>query len=61
MAEIIEDIFCPMMKKVIELGYCVELQWIADDAIYPTTDEKFLTDKDFAICKKCKKRIDPTL
>lgn len=61
MSEIIDDVFCPMMKKMIEIGYCVELQWIADDEIFPTADEEYLTNEDFAICKKCKKRIDPAL
>lgn len=61
MAKVVEDVFCPMLKRIIELGYCCELQWIADDSIIPTEDEKYLTEDDYAICKQCKKRIDPSL
>lgn len=61
MAEIINDVYCPMMKKEIETGYCDELQMIADDAIKPTRDEENLTKEDFEICYGCKKRIDPSL
>lgn len=61
MAEIINDVFCLMMKKTIETGYCDELQMIADDAIEPTEDEENLTNEDFEVCKNCKKRIDPAL
>lgn len=61
MAEIIYDVMCPMLKRQIETGYCDELQMIADDAITPTEDEKHLTEKDFLVCRNCKKRIDPAL
>lgn len=61
MAEIIENVFCPMMHRTIETGYCDELQWIADGSITSTPDEEHLTEDDFKICKKCKKRIDPSL
>ena len=59
--EITNEVNCPMMKKIIDLGYCIELQMVADKDIKPTDDEKHLTDKDFVICKNCKKRIDPAL
>lgn len=61
MAKVINNVVCPMIKKEIELGYCVELQWIADGDVKPTKDEECLTKKDFEICKNCKKRIDPAL
>ena len=61
MAKIIENVECPMMKCIIETGYCDELQWIADGGVKPTKDEEHLTEKDFNICKRCKKRIDPAL
>ncbi len=61
MAEIVDDVFCPIMRKTIEIGYCVEIQWIADGMVIPTDDEKHLTDNDFQICQNCKKRIDPAL
>jgi hypothetical protein len=61
MSGMIENVFCPMMKTVIETGYCDELQMIADDAITPTVDEEHLTESDFAMCRECKKRIDPSL
>lgn len=61
MAEIIENVFCPMLNIVIETGYCDELQMIADNAITPTSDEEHLTKEDFRVCENCKKRIDPRL
>ena len=61
MAEIVDDVNCPMLKKEIELGYCIELQWIVDGGVKPTKDEKFLTQKHYEICRNCKKRIDPSL
>lgn len=60
MAKIIDDVKCPMLNKDIELGYCVELQMIADGAITPTEDEKYLSDTQFKLCKDCPKRIDPS-
>lgn len=63
MAKIVDDVLCPMMNKEIELGYCVELQWIADEiadgGVKPANDKSGLTEKDFAACLKCRKRIDP--
>ena len=60
MSRCVTDVYCPMMKKEIETGYCEELQMIADDAITPMKEEH-LTKKDFEICYNCKKRIDPRL
>ena len=60
MAEIVNDVNCPMMNKIIELGYCVELQMITDGAILPTENEQYLTDTHFKLCQDCPKRIDPT-
>lgn len=61
MAETVTEFYCPIMKKYIDIGYCDEIQMVADDAITPAEDEAHLTPEDFAICKKCLKRIDPTL
>ena len=61
MSEIIEEVFCPMMNKVIDFGYCNELQMIADDMVTPMEEEAYLTEDDYKICKLCKKRIDPRL
>ena len=61
MSEIIEEVFCPMMKKEIDVGYCNELQMIADNDIKPTVDEEHLTNTDYKICHNCKKRIDLSL
>lgn len=61
MAKEIDNVFCPMLKQEIELGYCVELQWIADGGVKSLKDEEYLTKKDFQVCKGCKKRIDPGL
>ncbi len=61
MVKIIENVKCPMLRRIIETGYCDELQWIADGGVKPTDDEKDLTEKDFAVCKNCKKRTDPSL
>lgn len=61
MSRCVTDVYCPMMKKEIETGYCEELQMIADDAITPMKEEEHLTKKDFEICYNCKKRIDPRL
>lgn len=40
MSEIIEEVFCPMMNKVIDFGYCNELQMIADNMVMPMAEEK---------------------
>lgn len=61
MSEIIEEVFCPMMNKKIDFGYCNELQMIADDMVTPMPEEEHLTLTDYEICKACKKRIDPSL
>ncbi len=61
MSEIIEEVFCPMMNKVIDFGYCNELQMIADNMVMPLAEEEHLTEDDHKICKACKKRIDPRL
>ena len=61
MADVIDWVSCPMLSKVIDIGYCIELQWIIDGDVKPTEDEAHLTEKDFAICRECKKRIDQSL
>ena len=61
MTKIVAAVDCPMLKKEIELGYCIELQWIVDGGVKPTKDEEFLTQKHYEICRNCKKRIDPSL
>lgn len=61
MAEIIDEVLCPMLSENIDIGYCIELQMIADNEVKPTQDEENLTKEDFEICYNCKKRIDPSL
>lgn len=59
MAEI-EDVRCPMLKRRIDIAYCIELQMIANEEIKPTDKEKHLTEKDFSVCRACKKQECPT-
>lgn len=56
----IELVSCPMLKKNIDVAYCIELQMIAGNEIKPTADEEHLTDKDYTVCANCKKRDCPT-
>ncbi|MCD8050945.1 MAG: hypothetical protein LUE89_04615 [Clostridiales bacterium] len=58
MVKVIEEVYCPMMGKVVDVGYCNELQMIADKAVKPMPEEAHLTASDFAVCKECPKRYD---
>ena len=60
MAEIDEYIRCPMIKKNIDVGYCIELQMVANNEVKPTKDEEYLTAHDWNICKNCVKQNCPS-
>lgn len=47
---------CPMLRKNIDIAYCIELRMIADNEIYPTEKEKYLTKEDFEKCHQCEMR-----
>lgn len=52
----IENVFCRMLHKNIDIAYCIELQMIVDEEIEPTEEEKDLTDEHFKSCDRCEIR-----
>lgn len=59
MAEI-ELVKCPMLKKTVDVAYCIELQMIANKEVKPTDEEQHISDSEWEICRKCKKQKCPT-
>ena len=55
----IELINCPMLKKNIDVAYCIELQMIANNEIKPTDDEISINDDELAFCRNCVKQECP--
>jgi len=58
---LIDNVSCPALNRDIDFGYCQELQMATDDMIIWDGMEDRFSEQQMAICKKCKKRIDPTL
>ena len=52
----IENVDCPMMRKNIEIAYCIELRMIVANEIKPSDSEKHLCLEDYKKCKQCKIR-----
>lgn len=52
----IENVDCPMMRKNIDIAYCIELRMIVDNEIKPSDSEKHLGLEDCEKCKQCKIR-----
>lgn len=63
--EIVNDVMCPLVDKMIELGLCMDIQDVVDDMVVEEilrSDIPFkLTEEHKRVCKDCKKRIDPRL
>ena len=55
-SEVVNDVMCPLVNRMIELGLCMDIQEILE----PDISFK-LSDEHKRICKACKKRIDPSL
>ena len=55
----IELINCPILKKNIDVAYCIELQMIANEEVKPTDDEKYITDDEWNFCRNCIKQECP--
>ena len=65
MAEIIEEVMCPLAAKLIDIGLCSDIQDVVNDLIFDSVIESDLnfklTDRHKELCRNCKKRIDPSL
>ena len=65
MAEIIEEVMCPIVGNLIDIGLCSDIQDVVDDLIFESVIEQdinfSLTDKHKEACHNCKKRKDPSL
>lgn len=64
-SEVVNDVMCPLVNRMIELGLCMDIQDVVDDMVIEEIlepDISFkLSDEHKRICKACKKRIDPSL
>ncbi len=60
MSDIVNEVFCPALKRMIDIGYCFELEMASDDMIIWDGMEDIFEASQIAICKKCPKREDPT-
>lgn len=55
----IDNVYCPMYKRRIEIGMCFDAQMIVDDAITQDPDPAFFVTNDMRpICRQCPKRED---
>lgn len=61
MAEVINEVFCPIKQNKIDIGECEDIQNVVDDMIVESVIDFELSKNDKNICKNCKKRIDPSL
>lgn len=65
MAEYVENLFCPIAKKTIDIGLCSDIQDVVDNMVKERIlEDDFdfnLTDVHKEMCRSCKKRIDPRL
>lgn len=60
MSDLIDELDCPALKRMIDFGYCQELQMAVDGAIVWDGMEDRFDEHQTNICKNCIKRIDPT-
>ncbi len=61
MVEMIDDVYCPIEKKQIDIGLCQDVQAVVDNAIKEDVIDFNISSDDRTICQNCKKRIDPAL
>lgn len=61
MSKEVNQMSCPALKRIIDFGYCQELQMASDDGIIWEGMEDRFKENQIIICKKCPKRIDPAL
>lgn len=60
MRKSIDNLICPALaKKLIDFGYCQELQMATDNEIIWEGMEDRFTEEQMEICRKCIKREDP--
>ena len=56
----IKEVQCPALGREIDIGYCQELQMATDEEIiWDGMEDRFSASQE-AVCRKCKKRIDPS-
>lgn len=59
MSDVIYEVLCPALRRIIDIGYCQELQMATDhEIIWGGMEDRFDAAQE-ATCKKCPKRIDP--
>lgn len=54
-----EKVYCPLLKKEIDEGYCWELCNIGTDEILLEGDKVLDWDEALKICRKCGRYYDP--
>ena len=58
MAELVNELNCPALKRIIDIGYCQELQMATDNAIIWDGMEDHFNEEQEKICIDCPKRIN---
>ena len=59
MSEPIKEVYCPVLDRVIDIGYCQELQMASDDMIIWDGMEDVFSEEQMHSCRKCPKQDDP--
>ena len=56
---VIDEVYCPVLLRKIDLGYCMELQMASDDMIIWDGMEDVFSEEQMKACRKCPKQEDP--
>jgi len=56
-----DNVNCPALERIIDFGYCQELQMATDDAIIWEGLEDVFNDTQKSVCKALKNRTNPAL
>ena len=51
-----ELVKCPMLERIVDIAYCIELQMIANKEVKPTDEERHISDSEWEVCRKCEKQ-----